>query len=57
MKLYTKTIVTQTIAGKRVVTKFTSKDAAERYASSVGGKVGEPRGAFATALARAIERS
>ena len=47
--------VIQQIAGKPVVTRFTSTAAAERYASAVGGKVGTPaRTAFGNALARAI---
>lgn len=41
---------------KPCYTKFTSKDAAERFAASVGGKVLPPaKTGFGLALARAIE--
>lgn len=43
-------------ATKPCYTKFTSKDAAERFAASVGGKVLPPaKTGFGLALARAIE--
>jgi len=50
-----KTPVIQKIAGKTVVTRFTTVTAATRYAQAVGGRVGTPaRSAFGNALASAI---
>ena len=60
MSLKIKHTVRQTIIGafgkrKIVKTVFTSKDAAERYAASVGGTVEEPaKSVFGAALASAI---
>ena len=60
MNLKVKHTVKQTIIGafgkpKTVKTVFTSKDAAERYAASVGGTVEAPtKTTFGAALAAAI---